>query len=73
MFCAYFIGFVEWISRCLNGHEKSKLRDDVKNGLFNNIDHISFTTHPPPLKDDIVNDSYWKLLRAPVLTADSCW
>ena len=31
------------------------LRDDFKkkHGLFNDIDHISFNTYPPPPKDDI--------------------
>ena len=31
------------------------LRDDFqkKPGLFNDIDHISFNTYPPPPKDDI--------------------
>jgi len=30
-----------------------RLREGFKNGLFNEIDHISFSTHPPPPNDDI--------------------
>ena len=30
------------------------LREGIKkNGLFSDVDHISFNTHPPPTKDDI--------------------
>ena len=30
-----------------------KVREALKKGLFNDIDPISFNTHPPPPKDDI--------------------
>ena len=30
-----------------------QLREGLKNGLFSEIDQISFNTHPPPPKNDI--------------------
>ena len=39
----------------INHNSDRKVRDAVKKktGLFSDIDHISFNTHPPPPKNDI--------------------
>ena len=36
-----------------NFPQPNKGRIPKKNGLFNDIDHISFNTHPPPPKNDM--------------------